>query len=66
MNISNLLPGCKFAHVPRDANQAAHGLAQRGLEKKECAVMRYDVPVDIRGLVDTKTARAVNLQILVT
>lgn len=59
ISTSNLLPGCKFNHAGREANRASHGLARRALET-EWAVMRFDMPDDIRVLVETEAARVVN------
>jgi hypothetical protein len=49
ISTSNLLPACKFAHVGRQANEVAHRLARRGLQTKEWAVMRFDMPDDVKA-----------------
>jgi hypothetical protein len=54
---NNLLPGCNFKHISREANMAAHRLAQRAMARHECAVMRYDMPEEIRYLVQSEAAR---------
>jgi hypothetical protein len=50
-DISRLLPDCKVAHVRRDANQVAHGLAQLAKKKRQCMVMHGNVPQEIQAMV---------------
>jgi hypothetical protein len=60
INISNLLPACKFEHIRREANKVAHQPARRGLEKKEWVVMHHAMPKEIRSLVLAKTTGVLN------
>jgi hypothetical protein len=60
ISASNLLPTCKFMHVGRHANEVTHRLTRRGLQTKEWVVMHFDMPDNVRSVVITETARAVN------
>jgi hypothetical protein len=51
VSASKLLTECTFNHVGRIGNQAAHSLAQRGLRKHECVVMRHNMPVEVSSIV---------------
>jgi hypothetical protein len=58
IRVRAILPGCKFQHVGREANKAAHGLAQRSaLRTQESVVMRLNAPEEIRSLVEVEAAR---------
>jgi ribonuclease HI len=61
MALSNLLPACSFGHVRREANQVAHQLGRRALERHEWVVMRHDMPEEVRSLVIAEAAGEVNL-----
>jgi hypothetical protein len=56
--VNNLLPGCNFKHVGREVNMAAHRLAQRAMANQECVIMRFDMPGEIRCLVQSEAARS--------
>jgi hypothetical protein len=56
LGLSQLLPSCIFQRVERDANNIAHQLAKRALERHEWMVMRNDIPADLRSLVTAETA----------
>jgi hypothetical protein len=45
-----------FGSTLRDANNIAHQLAKRALERHEWMVMRNDIPADLRSLVTAETA----------
>jgi ribonuclease HI len=51
IEVGRLLPACTIRHTGRDGNRVAHLLAKRALERSECVVLRYDVPLDIRSVV---------------
>jgi hypothetical protein len=56
VSASKLLPECTFNHVGRTGNQAAHSLAQRGLRKHECVVMRHNMTVEVSSIVQAEAA----------
>jgi hypothetical protein len=56
-DVSNLLPGCIYKHIGREANMDAHRLAQRVMAQPECVVMRYDMLEKIRCSVQSEVAR---------
>jgi ribonuclease HI len=43
----DILPGCRFSHIKREANQVAHELCQRALRNQQAVVMRFRVPLDL-------------------
>jgi hypothetical protein len=43
----DILPGCRFSHIKREANQVAHELCQRALRNQQVVVMRFRVPLDL-------------------
>jgi ribonuclease HI len=49
--MSWLLLECKFSHTQRGTNQAAHGLAQLAMRRRQCKVMHFSVPPGILPLV---------------
>jgi hypothetical protein len=54
--VSSLLPGCKFQHVRREANKAAHSLAQRALRTQECGVLSLSAPEEILSIIEAGAA----------
>jgi hypothetical protein len=54
--VANLLSGCRFNHVRRDANMVAHMLANHALRSQDSAVMRYDMPSLVRSQVEVEAA----------
>jgi hypothetical protein len=54
---SELLPECRFAHTRREGNRVAHQLAQMAMRSCECGVMRFDMPPDVREVVQADAAR---------
>jgi hypothetical protein len=46
-----LFPECTISHAKREANSAAHGLAQHAMRTKEFMVTRFSCHACIRGLV---------------
>jgi ribonuclease HI len=52
---SVLLPGCTYKHARREANKAAHTLAQHAMRTKEFVVRRFDVPTCIRKIARLET-----------
>jgi hypothetical protein len=54
---SNLLSGCYFNHIHRDANTVAHMLAQHLLRSQECVVMWHNMPDFVRSQVEVEAVR---------
>jgi hypothetical protein len=50
----NLLPQFQVMHTYREANRIAHELAKMGLQKKECGVLRFSMPEEVRSLVQVE------------
>jgi ribonuclease HI len=53
--VAQLLPEYRFVHVRREANQAAHELAQLAMRRRQAVVMPLKVPPDIQPFVDIET-----------
>jgi hypothetical protein len=53
----NLLPGCYFSHIHRDASMVAHMLAQHSLRSQECVVMRHNMPDFVCSQVEVEAVR---------
>ena len=51
LGVVRLLPEYRFQYVNRSSNQAAHLLAKRASECRECVVMRHQIPECIRDIV---------------
>jgi hypothetical protein len=45
--LSRLLPDCKFNHMKRECNQAAHALGQLAMRWKQWKVVRFRFPPEI-------------------
>jgi hypothetical protein len=54
--VTRLLPQCKFQHVRREANGAAHQLAHGALRTDDSVVLRMDMPDELRNTVIAEAA----------
>jgi hypothetical protein len=50
--LNQLLPDCCFNHVRSEGNQVKHNLAQLAKRSKQCKVMRFSTPLDVRKTVE--------------
>jgi ribonuclease HI len=51
-DLCQLFPDYSFAHVRREGNQVAHGVAKLALRKKQCIVKRFSIPQEVVKLVN--------------
>jgi hypothetical protein len=61
----NLMPQFRV-HGCREANRVAHELAKMGMQKRDCVVMHFSVPGEIRGLVQGEAVESQGVLKLVT
>jgi hypothetical protein len=44
------------AHIHRQANQGAHLLSQKAIRRRECIVMRHNMPDEVHSQVEIEAA----------